>query len=230
MKNSHPLTHVAVIMDGNRRWAKKHKLEAIKGHEVGAKQIKELCSFATSHGVKCLTVYAFSAQNWNRSQVEVKALTDLLGYFLREENVRQFTERGIVLKFLGEKDAFEASIQDGFERVEVHNRTIQEAVLTLNIALNYGSQEEIVRACRRLVVQNKEITIEGIEENLYTANQPSPELLIRTGGYQRLSNFLLWQMAYTELYFTPVLWPDFSEDDFKAAIEFYHTQERKFGK
>ena len=225
--------HVAIIMDGNGRWAKHRKLPRTAGHKEGVKATQEVIKAAGEAGVKFLTLFAFSSENWKRPKNEVSALMDL---FLRslESEVHNLSENGVRLKFLGEIDAFSEKLFQQIQKAE--KQTKHNDKLFLNVAVNYGGKWDILKATRGLIekVQSGDIEIAKInevvfEKHLSTHGIPSPDLFIRTGGEQRISNFLLWQLAYTELYFTDVLWPDFTVDELHKAFDSFRFRQRRFG-
>ncbi|MBQ2672245.1 MAG: di-trans,poly-cis-decaprenylcistransferase [Clostridia bacterium] len=225
--------HVGIIMDGNRRWAKKNGLPVYLGHSRGAEVFKSLALYCNKIGLKYLTVYAFSTENWKRSAAEVSALMVLLKKYLNKV-IKEFSSENMKMKFLGDVSAFSPDIQKLIQKIEKDSEN--NTGLQLNIAINYGSKSEILRATKILAgkVILKEIDINSIDdkifsENLYTNGDPDVDLLIRTGGEKRISNFMLWQCAYAEFYFTDVLWPDFSEKSFNDAIEEYFSRTRRFG-
>lgn len=226
--------HVAVIMDGNGRWAKQRGGQRILGHKNGVKAVRAVTEASAEIGVKYLTLYAFSTENWNRPKTEVDALMGLLVSTINTE-IDTLLKNNIRLLTIGDTSMLPKSVQenliDGIKRTENCNG------LNLILALSYSSRWEIVRGTKLIAndvasgkVQPEEITADLISQYLDTKGIPDPELMIRTSGEQRLSNFLLWQMAYTELYFTPVLWPDFSKEEFFRAIVEYQNRERRFGK
>lgn len=228
------LTHVAIIMDGNGRWAKERGRPRIEGHRQGAEALRRTLEACAEHGVKWLTVYAFSSENWGRPEQEVNDLMGLLKHYINKE-VDSLHKQQIAVRFIGDRSRLSDDIRQMLEKTE--EKTIENAKFHLNIALSYGSKQELVHACQQIVHDVKQgkltaeaITEKTIAEKLYTSGIPEPDLLIRTGGEQRLSNFLLWQMAYTELYFTETLWPDFDAEDIKRAIEAYGKRERRYGK
>lgn len=225
--------HVGIIMDGNRRWAKKNGLPVYLGHSRGAEVFKFLAIYCNKIGLKYLTVYAFSTENWKRSAAEVSALMILLKKYLNKV-IKEFSNENMKMRFLGDISAFSPDIQKLIQKIEKDSEN--NTGLQLNIAINYGSKSEILRAAKNLAekVRLKEIDINSIDdkifsENLYTSGAPDVDLLIRTGGEKRISNFMLWQCAYAEFYFTDVLWPDFSEKNFNSAIEEYFSRTRRFG-
>lgn len=226
--------HVAVIMDGNGRWAKKQGKPRVFGHKNGVKAVRSTIDAAGNLGVKALTLFAFSTENWNRPKAEVKTLMTLLLSSLKNE-AAELHKNNIRLQVIGNRKNLPSSVLKGLDKVI--ELTKNNTALTLTIALSYGSREEIVNAFRNIskkVVNNK-LSIEEIDENiinnhLYTFTLPDVDLMIRTSGEKRISNFLLWQIAYAELHFTDVLWPDFSKQDFYNAIIEYQNRERRYGK
>ncbi|MFH1045825.1 MAG: isoprenyl transferase [Candidatus Omnitrophota bacterium] len=231
-KNNIP-QHIAIIMDGNGRWAKKKGLPKIEGHRAGVRSVEEVIKACLEIGVKVLSLYTFSTENWQRSKREVSALMRLLEQYLKNYTVK-LDKNGIRLVICGEMGALADSLQ---RQLELSQRKTQaNSKLTLNLALNYGSREEITHAAGALAekIKSGEMTAEEInpaafERFLYTKDLPDPELIIRTSGEQRLSNFFLWQASYSELYFTPTLWPDFRKADLEQAISDYQKRERRFG-
>jgi undecaprenyl diphosphate synthase len=226
--------HVAVIMDGNGRWARLRGLPRIKGHSAGMTSVRDTIEGAMEAGVGILTLFAFSQENWNRPASEVAALMRLLQrYIIREGD--ELTRQGVRVQVHGDLDRLAAAPRRAID--DVQHRTRLGAALHLNLMISYGSRAETLRAARRLAERVKAGSLEpaAIDEatfasELYTAGQPDPDLLIRTSGEQRISNFLLWQAAYTELYITPVLWPDFRREHFHDAIHDYQKRERRFGR
>ncbi len=226
--------HVAIIMDGNGRWAKKIGKKRAFGHENGTKSVKECINQSIKLGIKNLTLFVFSTENWNRPKFEVNALMDLLVYSIDKERV-SLIENNIKLNVLGDLDSLKNKPKSKLE--SIISETKNNKKLNLNLAISYGSKQEIVNAIREVSnkVKNNIISVKNIDENiinehLYTRNLPNVDLLIRTGGEKRVSNFLLWQIAYAEMYFTDVLWPDFKKEDFLDALEDYQKRERRFGK
>ena len=225
--------HVAIIMDGNGRWAKAHRLNVAMGHRQGTETLREVIRHTDDLGIEALTIYAFSTENWRRSAEEVAALMQLILDFFASE-IDELDEKGVRILILGEKDALPERQRDVL--IEAEERTAKNTGLKLNIALNYGSRAELTRAARRLAekVQAKElcfedVTEEAIEAELYTAGQPDVDLLIRTSGEMRLSNFLLWQCAYAEFVFPQVLWPDFTVRHYDEALQVFASRNRRFG-
>lgn len=226
-------THVAIILDGNGRWAKKRLLPRNMGHLEGAKRVEQICEDAWNLGIKYLTVYAFSTENWKRPEKEVGALMKLLRKYLID-CIERTTKNNMRVRVIGEKSRLDEDIRKSIEELE--KISSQNTGLNFTIALNYGSRDEMIRAMRTMSEDYKEgkfaldeITEEKFSSYLDTKDLPDPDLMIRTSGEQRLSNWLLWQLAYTEFYFTDVLWPDFDEKQLIEAIIYYNTRERRFG-
>ncbi|QIM65841.1 di-trans,poly-cis-decaprenylcistransferase [Frederiksenia canicola] len=220
-------------MDGNGRWAKQQGKLRIFGHQNGVKAVRAAVNFAAKHQIKVLTLYAFSSENWNRPEAEVSALMNLFMKALDSE-VKKLHKNNIRLKIIGNKSAFSNRLQQRIAESEA--LTANNTGLTLNIAANYGGYWDIITAAQVLAEQVKneqisiaDITPERFQQALVTGDQPQVDLLIRTSGEQRISNFLLWQIAYAELFFSPVLWPDFDEQHFAQAIEAYQQRDRRFG-
>ena len=226
-------SHVAIILDGNGRWAKKRFLPRNAGHVQGSKVVEQICEDADSLGIKYLTVYAFSTENWKRPQKEVDALMKLLDKYL-SDCIERSTKNNMRVRVLGDISALDKKMQDKI--TELERISAGNTGLNFSVALNYGSRDEMlraVRACARECV-NGNITPDDISEDIFasyldTKGVPDPDLLIRTSGEQRLSNFLLWQLAYTEFYFTEVLWPDFNKNELKKALDYYAGRDRRFG-
>jgi undecaprenyl diphosphate synthase len=226
--------HVAIIMDGNGRWAKKQGFLRAFGHENGTKSLKEIIKTSATIGIENLTLYAFSTENWNRPKLEVETLMKILINSLKKELIT-LQNNNIKLNAIGNLEKLPQSAQ--VELLDVINKTKDNTRMTLTLALSYGSREEIVNVVKNIAekVKNNIISIDTIDdsiikEHLYTQNLPDVDLLIRTSGEHRISNFLLWQIAYAELYFTDILWPDFKEQDLYEAIISYQKRERRFGK
>ena len=225
--------HIAIIMDGNRRWAKSKGLPVSLGHKEGAKTLEKIVRYAKKVGIKYITVYAFSTENWKRTKEEVSTLMNLFLSYLEYYSKKEDSEN-IKVKIIGNRQGLSEKMQDLIERCM--ERTKNNTAITFNIALNYGGRDELVSAIKKISekVKNNEIKIEDINEqmvsdNLYTAGQPDPDLLIRTSGEERLSNFLPWQSVYTEFLFVDKNWPDFEEKDLDEAIRVYQKRNRKFG-
>lgn len=216
------LRHVAFIMDGNGRWAKKQGKPREYGHKHGTETFKNVIRRCNELGIACVTVYAFSTENWKRPKEEVESIIKLLDRYLDEKY-----PDGVSVKFIGDMSPLSDKLQKKIVKAEAETAGGESR---LNIALNYGSRAEIVNACNRLISQNKtRVTEDDITENLYTSGSPELDLIVRTGGDLRISNFLLWQAAYAEFYFTDTLWPDLSDDDIDRAIMSFCSRKRRFG-
>lgn len=233
MKRENMPKHIAIIMDGNRRWARERGLDIKIGHKEGAKTLEKIVRYANQIGLEYITVYAFSTENWKRTEEEVGALMLLLQNYLEDYSKRADTEN-IKVKILGDISALSEKMQRSI--YHCMERTKNNTGVTFNIALNYGGRDEIVKAVQKIAKQVKEgnleieqITEETISNSLYTANQPDPDLLIRTSGELRTSGFLPWQIVYSEFVFIEKNWPDFEETDLEEAIAIYQTRNRKFG-
>ena len=227
-------THIAIIMDGNGRWAKKHFLSRIKGHEKGSEAVRTVVRACREFGIAYLTLYAFSTENWQRPKSEVDALMSLLIKFLKSEQ-KELIENDIRLHVIGETERLPADVQAALH--ETMDLTRNNSALQLNLALSYGSRSEIVRMTQKIAQQSKDgqidpqaINDEIVAAHLYTKDIPDPDLLIRTSGEMRISNFLLWQIAYSEIYITPTYWPDFGKDEFYQILIEYQNRERRFGR
>ena len=225
--------HVAVIMDGNGRWAKKRALNRIRGHEKGVNSVRDIVKTSREIGIQWLTLYAFSEENWKRPKHEVDALMDLLKRFLKSE-LGEMLENGIRFQTIGRTGKLPEDVQNLLS--ETSDKTSQNRDMVLTLALSYGGRQEIFDAIKKIShriesknLRSKEITEQIISDSLYTAGMPDPDLLIRTSGEYRISNFLLWQIAYAEIYVTPTLWPDFRKEEYLLAIEAFQKRERRFG-
>jgi len=225
--------HVAIIMDGNGRWAQQHKLPRLSGHEAGRKSVKKVVQAAIAHGVRYLTLYAFSVENWQRPRDEVQGLMGLLRLVLREE-LAEMGKEGVRLRAIGRRQDLPEAVQE--ELTAAIENTKTNTKLDLILALSYGSRVEITEAAQAIAREVKsgqleagQITEETISQHLYTRDLPDPDLLIRTSGEMRISNFMLWQISYAEIHVTPVLWPDFGKEEFAAALADYARRERRFG-
>ncbi len=225
--------HIAIIMDGNRRWAKERGVDPRLGHKEGAETLERIATYANEIGLKYMTVYAFSTENWKRTKEEVGALMKLLELYL-DKFLNRESLRNIRIRLLGDVEGLNPSLRDRIYKIVEKSK--DNTGLTLNIAFNYGGRDEIVKAVRKISerVKNDDISIDEIDEdmvsnNLYTQGEPDPDLLIRPGGEVRISNFLLWQLAYTEFLFVDKYWPDFSKKDLLEAIYTYEKRNRKFG-
>lgn len=228
--------HIAVIMDGNGRWAKQRGLERTEGHKVGAENFRKIVDYASRLGIKYMTFYAFSTENWKRPEFEVKTIMNLIRKYLKEMQLREAENEfsGYNIHFIGNREGLDDDIVKLFNTVEKrsakHNKTY------VNIAVNYGGREEITHCVRSLCekvrkgeLEPDDVTEEMISSGIYTAGQPDPDLIIRPSGEQRLSNFLIWQAAYSEFWYSDVLWPDFNEQELNRALEDYARRHRRFG-
>ena len=221
-------THIAIIMDGNGRWAKKRLLPRTAGHKVGLDTFVKTVDSCNELGIECLTVYAFSTENWNRSVEEVGALMELMSRGITKYE-SEMVKKNIKLRLLGDIDRFEPKYRDAL--LGVQERLSVNTGMTLCICLSYGGRQEILHSFNELLKEGKtEITAEDIESHLYTKGLPDPDLVIRTSGEYRISNFLLWQSAYSEYYFADVFWPDFDRKELEKAISAYSKRERRFGR
>lgn len=225
--------HIAIIMDGNGRWAKARKLPRTMGHKAGVETIRKILKEADKLGVEYVTLYAFSTENWKRPQNEVNALMKLLVQYLREE-IKELHKNGVVVKVLGEEHSLpEECISEIRDAVNI---TKDNTGIVMNVAFNYGGRDEIIRAVNNIVedvkngsIKDTDITKENFENYLYTKGCPDPDLIIRPSGEQRISNFLLWQCAYSEFWYSDINWPDFSEEDLRRAIYDYQLRNRRYG-
>ena len=224
------LQHVAIIMDGNRRWAKEKFLPSAMGHQKGVDSLRNTMRLFDKYGIKYLTVYAFSTENWNRKKEEVEFLMNLLAKTLFGE-LDEMHKENVKIKFLGDLTKLNTKLVEIIENAE--NKTKNNTGVNLNIAFNYGSRDEITNAVKAIVkegISAEEITEDTISSHLYTKNIPDPDLLIRTGGEKRISNYLLWQIAYSEVYVTDAYWPEFDEEELAKAITEFEHRNRRFGK
>ena len=231
-KEDNSLTHIAIIMDGNGRWATKRGLPRSMGHKKGAETVKEITRAAGELGVKYLTLYAFSTENWQRSPDEVETLMGLLRQYLKSD-LQELQKNNVRIRFIGERDMLAPDITAAMAKLEAD--TAGNDGLTLCVALSYGSRQEIVSAVKKAAalvkkadLQAEDIDAKKFSEMLYTQAMPDPDLVIRTSGEQRVSNYLLWQIAYSELFFTKTLWPDFNKDELTAIINDFKTRERRY--
>jgi undecaprenyl diphosphate synthase len=225
------IRHIAIIMDGNRRWAKQFGMSVAMGHAAGARRVKSIVKACASQGVRYLTLFAFSTENWQRPASEVSHLMKLLALYLNKE-IKDMNSAGVRLKVVGDIAQFAPDIQALIHDGQAN--TAHNTKLTLTIAVNYGGRQDMVHAVKSWQADNPDVTVNAMTEDSLSAHfgmahAPDPDLLIRTGGESRISNFMLWQMAYTELYFTHVLWPSFSPSDLQEAVTWFHTRERRFG-
>ncbi len=226
ISSDNKLKHIAFIMDGNGRWAKKRGMPREFGHKKGAAVLKEIVRYCSKIGIDYVTVYAFSTENWKRPQKEVDAIMDLLGEYI-DYLYTTMKDDDVQVHFIGDKSGFKPAVRERLENAERDSACYKKV---LNVALNYGGRDELVQAFNSLVKEGKEcITEDDITSHLYTAHCPPPDLIVRTAGEIRLSNFLMWQSAYSELYFTDVLWPDFTEKDVDMAVEEFYKRTRRFG-
>ena len=224
------LEHIAIIMDGNRRWAKDRNLPSAMGHKKGVDSLKNVLKACHKFGVKYLTVYAFSTENWNRKPEEVEFLMDLLAHTIKNE-LAELHENGVVINFIGDLTKLNSKLQAILNDAVEHTKNNKG--VRLQIAFNYGSRDEIVSAVKKIVsqgIQADDITEDLISKQLYTQNIPDPDLLIRTGGEMRISNYLLWQIAYSEIFVTKEYWPEFDENSLANAIEEFGNRQRRYGK
>ncbi len=229
MAESNTPTHIGFILDGNRRWASQHGLSKLKGHNEGYKNLKNIGDLCLEKGVKYVSAYIFSTENWKRSQEEVGYLMDLAVRMLTRD-LNEIHKKDIKLVFLGSRDRISAKIKKLIDKAETLTRNNTRG--TLAICFNYGGQEEIVAGVKKLIdsgIKSSQITTQKLKQALYTADIPAPDLIVRTSGEQRLSNFLLWDSAYSELYFPAVMWPDFNEAELDKALAEYSKRQRRFG-
>ena len=231
MKNESNLIpeHIGIIIDGNRRWARARNLPTFEGHRVGFDKVKEIAEYALEKGVKIMTIYAFSTENWKRSQDEVNYLLGLFKILLEKE-ANYLLKKGIRLQILGDRLGLSEDLQKAISKAEELTQSADKGIL--NICFNYGGRDEIVKAVQKIVaskVAESDITEDLIKQNLYSKNIMDPDFIIRTSGEQRLSGFLTWQSVYSELYFAQKMWPEFSKDDFDLALAEYSNRQRRFG-
>lgn len=233
MENLKIPTHVSIILDGNGRWAKSKGMPRTYGHTQGAKNIEQICMDADDIGIKYLTVYAFSTENWNRPSSEVAALMKLLNFYLTTIG-KKAMKNNMRMRIIGDRNGLDEGIRKAI--VDIEELTKNNTGLQFQIAINYGSRDEMIRAMKKMLVDYKDdkFTLEEFDDKMYssyldTADIPDPDLMIRTSGEERLSNYLMWQHAYSEFYFTKVPWPDFSKEDLLEAIRAYTSRDRRFG-
>jgi len=232
--STNKLQHIAIIMDGNGRWAKKRGLPRSVGHKKGAEVVKEITRATGELGVKYITLYAFSTENWQRDPEEVATLMGLLRDYLKSD-LKEIQENGVRIIFIGERQMLDADIVEQMAKIEAE--TAHNDKMTLCIAISYGARQEIVNAARKIAVLARrgdilpeDVDIKMFSDMLYTKDVPDPDLVIRTSGEQRISNYLLWQIAYAEFFFTPTLWPDFGKEELERIINDFNTRERRYGK
>ena len=221
-----PINHVAIIMDGNGRWGIKHKKSRNLGHRAGLNTVEKIIKSTIKNKVKYLTLYAFSTENWKRPQNEIKFLFKLLDSFI-DQKINEFNKNNIKLKIIGNINVFNKKLKNKLlksEKLTKNNRRLQ-----VNLALNYGSKSELIDAFKKINKNKLNINVKNIEKNLYTSNIPDPDILIRTGSTNRLSNFLLWQLAYSEIFFEKKLWPDFKESDYNKILKKFRKTKRNYG-
>ena len=228
----HPLKHVAIIMDGNNRWAIQRGLSGVAGHKAGAERIRDLLPTARSQGIETVSLFAFSSENWNRPSLEVRGLMSLFSTYLKQE-AKLLRDDGIKLRVIGSKERFSDSLNGHIENAE---KLTQSGALNLHLYVDYGGRWEIAQAVKKMAqkiedgsLESKDISAENIDGYFSLQGLSAPDLCIRTAGERRISNFMLWQMAYTELYFTDCYWPDFDQNAFESAIKDYYSRQRRFG-
>ena len=221
-----PLNHVAIIMDGNGRWGQKNKNSRNAGHKAGLNTVEKIIKETIKQKIKFLTLYAFSTENWKRPKFEIKFLINLLKVFLNEK-VDKLHNNGVKLKVIGDISKFPKNIQKNLKLAEI--KTKKNKKLALVLALNYGSKTEIINAIKQIKAKKMKVNERSIEKLLYTKNIPDPDILIRTGNTNRLSNFLLWQLSYSEIFFVKKMWPDFNEKDYKNILDKFKNIKRNFG-
>lgn len=225
--------HVAIILDGNGRWAKKNRMPRNFGHSEGSKNVKKICKEAYNLGIEYITIFAFSTENWKRPKDEVNELMKLLKDYLKQ-SIKESKKNNMRVRIIGDISVLSKEMQESIVKLEEASR--DNTGLNLQVAINYGSRDEMIRSIEKLAADLKKdkVSVDHINEEMFsdyldTAGIPDPDLLIRTSGEQRLSNFLLWQLAYTEFYFTDVYWPDFNKKELLKAIEYYNSRDRRFG-
>ncbi len=236
LKNITLPRHIGIIMDGNGRWAKQRGLERSEGHKAGANTFRAICDYAAEIGLECITFYAFSTENWKRPEKEVAAIMNLFRDYLNEAHDREEEneQKGFRIRYIGEREGLPSDIIKLIDSLE--NNTADKSSTVVNIAVNYGGRNEILHAVKTLAkkveageLKAEDIDLKNIDENLFTAGLPDPDLIIRPSGEYRLSNFLIWQAAYSEFWFSDILWPDFTTDDLDKAIIDYCKRNRRFG-
>ena len=221
-----PVKHVAIIMDGNGRWGIKHKGSRNLGHKAGLNSVEAVIEVCIKEKIKYLTIYAFSTENWKRPKKEINFLFNLLESFLTKK-INNLIKKRVSVKFIGKKNKLPPTLKDLIKISE--KKTSQNSIIQVNVALNYGSKNELINTIKLINRKNIKINEKNIDKNLFTKNIPNPEILIRTGNTQRLSNFMLWQLAYTEIFFEKKLWPDFNQTDFKKILNKFKNIKRNFG-
>ncbi len=224
-----PLNHIAIIMDGNRRWAKERGLPGIAGHKAGYERLKEMAEAAFERGIKVVTVFAFSTENWKRSKEEVGYLMELFEFAVTKDFLH-FADKGISIKVVGRRDGLDQKLVEAIDQIE--RQTSKNKRGTLAVCINYGGRTEIVDACRRLVedgVEPSEVDEQAIASRLYWPEMPEPDLVIRTSGEERLSGFLTWESVYSEIYWCKKYWPDFDQEELDKALEEFASRQRRYG-
>ncbi len=221
-----PIKHVAIIMDGNGRWGLKNKKSRNLGHKSGLKTVEKIIKSSIKNRIKFLTLYAFSSENWKRPKIEINFLLNLLESFLKEK-INELHENRIKLKIIGDIKKFPKKIQNNLKSAE--RKTLKNKKLQLILALNYGSKNELVKAIKSINKNKMKINENSVDKSLYTKGIPNPDILIRTGNTNRLSNFLLWQLSYSEIFFVKKMWPDFKEKDYKKILDKFKNIKRNFG-
>jgi len=222
-----PINHIAIIMDGNGRWGIKKGRSRNFGHREGLKVVEKIIFLSIKKKIPILTLFTFSSENWKRPQYEISFLFSLLGEYFTK-NLKKVIENGIRIKIIGDKSKLSKKVKDIISHTEL--KTNKNKKILVQLALNYGSRYEIINAFKKILKKKSKISIKNFEKNLYTSNQPNPDILIRTGGQKRLSNFLLWQLSYTEMFFLDKLWPDFKGKDFNKILKDFIKIKRNFGK
>jgi len=223
--------HLGIIIDGNRRWSKERGLPTLEGHRSGYEKLKKVGEWCKNKGVKILTIFVFSTENWNRSKEEVSYLMKLLARAFDKSEIANLNKKGIRLRVIGQKERLNKNLQKLIQQAEEQTKNNKEGIL--NLAISYGGRPEIIEAVKKIIKKNippEKITENIISQNLWTEGLPDPDLIIRTSGELRISGFLIWQAAYSELYFCPKYWPDFSEEDLDEALSEYSRRQRRFGK
>jgi len=222
-----PINHIAIIMDGNGRWGIKKGRSRNFGHREGLKVVEKIIFLSIKKKIPILTLFTFSSENWKRPQHEISFLFSLLGEYFTK-NLKKVIENGIRIKIIGDKSKLSKKVKDIINHTEL--KTKKNKKILVQLALNYGSRYEIINAFKKILNKKSKVSIKNFEKNLYTSNQPNPDILIRTGGQKRLSNFLLWQLSYTEMFFLDKLWPDFKTKDFNKILKDFIKIKRNFGK
>jgi len=222
-----PANHVAIIMDGNGRWALKRGRSRNYGHQQGLKTIEKIVNYSVKKKIPYLTLFTFSSENWKRPKKEINFLFKLLENYFRK-NLDRVISNGIRIKIIGKKSRLEKNLRNIIKRAET--KTKQNKKISIQLALNYGSKNEIINSLKNIIKKRQKINIKNFERNLYTAGFPDPDILIRTGGRKRISNFLLWQIAYTEIFFVDKMWPEFNNNDFHKILSKFKKIKRNFGK